>query len=114
MTWCLLITCCSTPAFISFHEDEPGFDRWELFNLVIDSLFGIDIIVVFFSAFHDDDFQIIDSLSDIARNYLVGWFALDLMAITPFDEFQPKQDVDGNKSSGNVNELVRIAKLGRM
>ena len=115
MTWCLIFTCCTTPLFISFHEDEPGIDKWDLINIIVDSLFAIDIVVMFFSAFHDDDFQIIDNLSDIARNYVVGWFLLDLMAITPFDEFQPKKDdLSAGGSSGNMNDLVRIAKLGRM
>ena len=88
MTWCLIFTCCSTPLFISFHTEGPTLSDWEILNIVVDVFFGIDIIVMFFSAYHDDDFQIIDDMGDIARNYIVGWFFLDVMAITPFDEFQ--------------------------
>lgn len=112
MTYLLIFTCSSTPLYISFHEDNPGFSTWEIVNLIVDIFFGLDIGVIFFSAFFDDDFQLIDNIKEIARNYIVGWFILDLLAITPFSEFTPK-DQNGN-NSGNMNELVRIAKLGRM
>ena len=85
MTFCLIFTCCSTPLFISFHEEKDTMDSWQYINLIVDIFFGIDIIVIFFSAFYDDDFQIVEELKDIARNYMFGWFLLDLMAITPFD-----------------------------
>ena len=85
MTYCLIFTCISTPIFISFHEDEPGLDEWETVNLIVDFFFAMDIIVVFFSAFYDDDFVIIDEFKYIARNYIFGWFFLDVAAITPFD-----------------------------
>lgn len=69
-------------------------NTWEYINLIVDVFFGIDIIVIYFSAFYDDDFVIIDNLKDIARNYIIGWFLLDLMAITPFDEFTSDQNQD--------------------
>lgn len=94
MTWCLIFTCCSTPLFISFHEDGPTISNWEVVNIVVDAFFAIDIVVVFFSAFHDEDFQITDDLSDIARNYIIGWFFLDALAITPFDKFAGSSEED--------------------
>ena len=53
MTYLLVMTCSSTPMFISFHDESPGWDSWELMNLIIDCFFGVDIIVTFFSAFYD-------------------------------------------------------------
>lgn len=111
MTYCLIFTCSSTPLFISFHDETESMDTWEYINLIVDIFFGLDIIIIFFSAFYDENFQIVDNFKDIARNYIFGWFLLDLMAITPFDEFSQNQSED---QSSNVNELVRIAKLGRM
>lgn len=81
--------------------------------MVIDVCFGLDIIVVFFSAFYDEDFYIIDNLKDIARYYLFGWFLLDILAIVPFDHLAAINN-DDSDSSGNVNAVARIAKLGRM
>ena len=94
MTWCLIFTCCSTPIFICFHQDSPGIDGWELLNIIVDSFFAIDICIVFFTAFYDEDFVIVDDLADIARNYIFGWFILDVVAITPFDELNSSGAVD--------------------
>ena len=75
--------------FISFHDEpDEGMDAWMLSNIIVDIFFGIDILIVFFSAFFDDDFYIVDELKDIARFYILGWFFLDVLAITPFDVFQ--------------------------
>ena len=51
----------------------------------MDFIFGIDIIVVFFSAYYNEDFKIIDDRAAIAREYVKGWFLLDFVAIIPFD-----------------------------
>ena len=108
---CLTFTCLSIPLFISFHEEKDHMTAWQWLNLLIDIIFGLDIFIVFFTAFYDDDFQIVDNLKDIARNYILGWFLFDLLAIMPFDMLGPGNQ-DG--TSNNMNQLVRIAKLGRM
>ena len=87
ITICILFTCCSTPLYVSFHDITHGMDTWYIINLSIDIIFGMDIIVIFFSAFYDDDYQLIDNFKDISRNYFFGWFILDILAITPFEEF---------------------------
>ena len=87
MTSLIVFTCIYTPIFISFHENGPGLDSWELTNLVVDIIFGIDIFVVFFSAFYNDDFYLVEDMKDIAINYLFGWLILDVLAIMPFDQF---------------------------
>lgn len=43
----LLVTCVLTPMQLSFAMDNPGMT---LFNTIIDSLFGLDIVLTFFSA----------------------------------------------------------------
>ena len=54
MTILLVFTCASTPLFIAFHEPEPDkIDSFTISNIMIDIFFGIDIIVVFFSAFYN-------------------------------------------------------------
>lgn len=113
MTLLLVFTCTTTPLIIAFHQEpeDGSYDSWMVINMVVDSFFAIDIIVVFFSAFYDEDFYIIDDMKDIARFYLLGWFTLDVLAITPFDKLG---STDTDNSSGNVSNMVRIAKLGRM
>lgn len=85
MTFLLILTCANTPMFIAFHEDGEEISNWTILNIVIDIFFAIDIVVMFLTAFYNDDFHIIDDTKIIARNYLFGWFLLDVLAITPFD-----------------------------
>lgn len=88
--------------------------------MVVDIIFGFDILIIFFSAFYDEEFQLIDNFNGIARNYIFGWFFFDLLAIMPFEELSnlssSSDDIVGQSSSGggDVNQLVRIMKLGRM
>jgi hypothetical protein len=48
-------------------------------------MFCVDIIINFFSAFYDQDFQIVDDVHMISTHYLVTWFAVDLISVVPFD-----------------------------
>ena len=61
----LIITCSVTPVTLAFYEEESI--GMTFFNYAINLLFGIDIIVIFFTAFYNDDFVLIDDLSLIAR-----------------------------------------------
>ena len=55
ITFILLISCLITPWRIAFGElEEPM--GWFLVNVIVDSLFGIDILVIFNSAYYDDEF----------------------------------------------------------
>lgn len=57
----------------------------KVLNIVIDVLFGLDILVIFNSAYYNLDFVVVESHGKIACNYLKGWFLLDFFAIFPFD-----------------------------
>jgi len=54
--------------------------------MIVDLFFLVDIIFNFFFAFHDNDYEMIDSKKKIARTYLKGWFIVDILAIIPFDK----------------------------
>lgn len=65
-------------------------------NYTIDILFGLDILVNFNLAYENEDFVTIDDRSKIAKEYLKGWFAIDFLAIVPFDivlQFIASEDV---------------------
>ena len=83
-------------------------------NNTIDLLFFIDILVIFFSAFYDDEqFRMVEDYSEIAINYLTGWFLIDTVSILPFDLIlnSGANPVDGTTQ---VNGLVRFMKIGRL
>jgi hypothetical protein len=69
-------------------------------------MFLIDIVLIFNIAFYNEEYKMIKDRKNIARNYLSGWFLIDVLAIIPFDLL-----FGGN---GGVNNLVRIARLGKM
>lgn len=69
-------------AFIEAQDETKG---WMLINMLIDLSFAFDIVIVFNTAYYDENFKIVEKRSLIARKYLKGWFFIDLFAIIPFD-----------------------------
>lgn len=82
MTVILLFACLLTPYKISFIPDENV--AWNRVDLITDILFLIDIIVIFNTAYSDENFIMIEDRKLIAKNYLRGWFSIDIFAIIPF------------------------------
>jgi hypothetical protein len=70
-------------------------------------MFGIDILVIFNSAFYDDEFQIVEDRWIISKAYLQSWFVIDLLAIMPFELI-----LQG--TTDNYQDIVRFARIGRM
>ena len=58
---------------------------WMIINALIDISFALDILVVFNTAFYDENFKIVVCRKRIAIKYLKSWFFIDLFAIIPFD-----------------------------
>ena len=58
-----------------------------IINYLIDVLFGLDIFVNFLSAYETENNKTEIRLKAIAKNYLSGWFFLDLIATFPTQVF---------------------------
>lgn len=100
----LIMTCSITPFMIAFYDETDA--SFTVFDMLTDIFFMIDIIVIFFSAYYDSDFNLIDNYAEIACNYFRGWFLLDLIAIIPFNYLVNSQN--------NINEFARIFRIGRL
>lgn len=74
-------------------------------NYSVDLLFLFDIIVNFNLATYNEDMEVVENRIEIAKNYLQGWFAIDLVAIIPFDLMA---------ATGESSRLVRMSRLGRI
>lgn len=109
ITLVLLSSCIITPYRIAFGEiDEPL--QWKIVNTFTDVAFGIDILVIFNSAFHDGEYRIIEDRKKIAKSYLVSWFLVDMLAIIPFDVF-----IDTSQSnSGDIDRFMRFSRMQRL
>ena len=69
ITVVLLVTCIFTPYNIAFGaDDEPLVTK--VFSYMIDVLFLVDIIIIFNSAFIDEEFICVEDKKKIAREYL--------------------------------------------
>lgn len=81
----LLYTSTVVPFQVAFVDKDTNFAI--LVNYFVDILFGIDIIVNFFSAYETRNHRIEIRIKHIVREYLTGWFALDLLATFPTQIF---------------------------
>lgn len=106
MTLILIITCMLTPLNIAFTNSEESLATPQnIILMAIDGFFLLDIFVIFNSAYYDDETNLIENRRVIAKNYLQGWFTIDLLAIIPFDLILGATD---------FNQLVRVARVGRL
>ena len=71
MTIVLVFSCYMTPLLIAFPEPKGSVKerRWFIINIIVDSMFLMDIIVVFNTAVYDQYFQMIENRKVIAINY---------------------------------------------
>ena len=65
----------------------------------------VDILIIFNSAYVDENYNTIQERKSIADNYIRGWFAIDIFAIIPFDYLFGGSD---------LNEMMRITRIGKM
>ena len=79
----LVYTAIFVPFKIAFIEQDPF--ALVILEATVDCLFGLDIFINFISAQEDPNTnQLITDHRIIAKNYLKGWFLLDLLACFPF------------------------------
>lgn len=76
-------------------------------NYLVDVLFGIDIIVNFLSAY-EENHRIEVRFKNIFKNYISGWFFIDLVATFPTQILIKAEENTG------VNKLARLARLPRL
>ena len=102
----LIFSCLSIPYRVAFVETSTG--TWDYINIAVDVCFLIDIIIIFNTAYYDENYQLIDDRKLIAKKYIKSWFFVDVISILPI-EYILKQ------SSGlQYNDMIRIVRIGRM
>lgn len=101
----LVFSCLTIPYRVAFVEVETT--RWIIINNSVDIVFLFDIIIIFNTAYFDDDFQIIDNRKSIAKMYLKGWFFVDIISILPIELFLKTE-------GAKYNQMIRITRIGRM
>lgn len=107
----LILTAIITPIRVGFIDDRDV-DDWYYIDLSFDIYFGVDIIVNFLSAYHDEKNKLITKFSGIIKNYLTGWFPIDFIATFPFDILL--DNIDGTSSYNKLFRLMRLPRLYRL
>jgi len=84
ITFVLVFSIVLIPLKLALENDFSS-TEWDIFLIILDIFFAVDIILSFFTAFDDEDFITNDSYKIIAINYLKTWFLIDFLSIIPFD-----------------------------
>lgn len=75
-------------------------------------MFLLDLILSFFECYYDEDQNAqITSHKSIAKNYLKGWFTLDLISILPIE---PILSIYIKKQTIRVNSVAKFARITRL
>ena len=114
----LLYTATLVPGRTVFRDDET----WEShkfllsFDILVDLLYLMDLILNFFMAFEDRDKKLEIRLKEIASNYLRSWFLPDLLSCVPFQHVDPAMMLgqDEARKSGNLTMIFKNLKLFKL
>lgn len=80
MVLILLMTGFIVPFRVCFIDDSDDNDWYEV-DVFFDSVFGLDMLVNFFSAFYDQHNRLRKTFKEISLHYLTGWFWIDMFAL---------------------------------
>ena len=110
MIFLLMYTATVTPFKVAFVDTIPGlfgkFVYW--FELGMDILFSIDLLVNFISAYEINQHEVEVRWGKIICYYGTSWFILDAIACVPTQLFEQFT------SDGSYKSLVRLARLPRL
>jgi hypothetical protein len=94
------------PYKIAFVDEDSQAD------LVIEILFNVllafDMIINFFSAYVDNEDNIVKNRKRIVKSYLTSWFGVDLVSVLPLTYFTD------SPASGRLNTLARLTRIPKL
>ena len=97
--YCIIVN----PIEIAFIDSSQVFF---VINVFVDFIFITDVVLYFFRAFERKNNELVDDRCVIVKNYLCGWFFLDLVSAFPYTlVFQTHTE---------VGQIVRISRLTKM
>jgi len=109
----LIYTATLMPYRIAF-EDQIFFDGYTIFEITMDFLFMLDIVINLFSGYNKTNGDLEIRLRKIALPYLKTWFVLDLLGSFPFSLVQYAATGGAPDSAGRANNFARVARLPRL
>ncbi|KAK3271480.1 hypothetical protein CYMTET_20173, partial [Cymbomonas tetramitiformis] len=94
----------------------PPSEVREAFEVVIDLLFLLDIVLNFYTAYFDSNGRLVASREEIKKTYLRTWFPIDLLASFPLEHIML---IFGANASSDTQvfsllKFPRLLRLGRL
>eukprot|EP00937_MAST-01D_sp_MAST-1D-sp2_P004838 g4838.t1 len=113
MLFMLLFCATCTPFEVAFLRSR--LDALFFVNRVVDLFFIVDIGVNFVRAFWDNDAGMwVTSRVRIARNYLRGWFLLDVVSILPIDILSVAMEASESGAGVGQLKILRVIRVFRL
>lgn len=110
----LVYTAYIMPYRLAFQE-TVYWDGWSAFELCIDFLFFIDILINLFSSYPLSDGKYETRQSKIVMSYLKSWLLFDLFACLPFSLIEYYEGSSGSSNSASsYNDVLRLVRLPRL
>lgn len=111
----LILACIITPLRLAMvRPEEEETQTWLVIQYVIDFLFFVDICVIFNTVIYDQYFRFIENRKEIAISYFKGWFAIDFVAIFPFDILLQASDMNSLLKIARITRMYKLLKLTRL
>ncbi|QDZ20036.1 potassium voltage-gated channel subfamily H protein [Chloropicon primus] len=82
-------------------------------DVLADIILAADIVLVFLSAYHGDQLELVKDLRLIAKKYVKSFFFLDLLALIPFNQLASAMNPDSDKVTLKLLLVFRLLRLGR-
>lgn len=112
ITVLLIFTSIMTPYRIAFYDvDGTG---WIIVDYLTDIIFTIDIVLNFFSAYYDNNDELVYNRKVIAIRYLKSWFFVDLISVLPLSLLMDTNDFTSLARIARLPKLYRLIKMTKL
>ncbi|EAR82348.1 cation channel family protein (macronuclear) [Tetrahymena thermophila SB210] len=99
----VLLTIAYNVATVAFYVTFDTIEALQIVDIIVEVVFGLDIILRFFHEYKDpESFEIVSDIKRIAHRYLRFWFWIDIVALIPWDVLL---------AQGQSLKLIRLARL---
>ncbi|CAG9311826.1 unnamed protein product [Blepharisma stoltei] len=111
----LLYTATLLPYNIAFNDNYDQEFWFYIDDVMLNVLFGVDIIFTCFTAYHDDDGTFITDRKKIVMKYLKSWMIVDCISCMPFGIITKNTtNLKATKGYSNLLRLLRLPRLFRL
>jgi len=113
----ILIVSITVPLELSFYFESDPPVGVQVLSYVVDLYFGVDIVLNFFTAYHAGIVvggQLVTDCRGMARHYLRGWFALDLMATFPYFDVMSAMNGGGGSQGASATAMLKMLKYAKI